>query len=179
VISVDRLAASRTKREVLFRIALVPLFVAVCYLFEWWQLRAATVVVLLKLSSILNLPMHRAGVDLVDLDGMRMQFGIACTMLDAFFGAIPLLWRRSAGWHRNLAKLGVVSGGVFVLNIFRLELGFVAMHRGAPWWLAHECVAGVAYFCLFLFIMRESAWRDSEAPRTGTSRQLTTQEVAA
>jgi hypothetical protein len=39
----------------------------------------------------------------------------------------------------------------------------VAMHRGAPWWLAHECVAGIAYFCLFLFIMRESAWNRSNA----------------
>jgi hypothetical protein len=52
----------------------------------------------------------------------------------------------------------MVAGGVFLLNIVRLEFGFVAMTRGEPWWLAHECVAGVAYFCLFVFIVRERAW---------------------
>ena len=148
----------RSRREVVFRLALVPVFVAVCYLFEWWQLRAVTVTVLLKLSAILKVPMHRAGPDLVELGGVRMQFGIACTMVDAFFGAIPLLWRTSTRWRRSLAMLGPVFGGVFLLNISRLEFGFVAMHFGTPWWLAHECVAGVAYFCLFLFIMRERAW---------------------
>ena len=148
----------KIQREIVSRLALVPVFVAVCYLFEWWQLRAATTIVLLKLSAILHLPMGRAGTDLVNLDGMRIQFGLACTMVDAFFGAIPLLWRRSIGAGQNIARLAAVFVGIFALNISRLELGFVAMHRGAPWWLAHECVAGVGYFCIFLFIMRVRAW---------------------
>jgi hypothetical protein len=166
--------ANRTEREVVRRLALLPVFVAVCYLFDWWQLRAATVTVLLKLSSILNLPMRRSGSDLIDLGGMKMQFGIACTMIDVFFGAIPLLWRRTVATHWNLARLMAFFGGVFALNIFRLELGFVAIHQGMPWWLAHECVAGVAYFCVFLFIMRESAWNQS-----GTRRSFPAVEVAA
>ena len=149
----------RIRREVVIRLALVPAFVALCYLFEWWQLRAVTTVVLWKLSSLLDIPMRRAGTDLVDLDGMGIQFGIACTMVDAFFGAIPLLWRRSTGAGKNILRLMAVFAGVFLLNITRLELGFAAMHQGAPWWLAHECVAGVGYFCIFLFIMRESAWQ--------------------
>ena len=76
-------------------------------------------------------------------------FPVACTMIDAFSGAIPLLWRTTVSWRQSVLRLGVVLMGVFALNILRLELGFVAMDRGAPWWLAHECVAGVA--CLYIF----------------------------
>jgi uncharacterized membrane-anchored protein len=87
-------------------------------------------------------------------------------MIDAFFGAIPLLWRTNASLAQNFMRMTAVLAGVFVLNIVRLELGFIAMTSGVPWWLAHEVVAGVAYFCLYVFIMRERAWdqaRDSSA----------------
>ena len=63
---------------------------------------------------------------------------------------------------RNLLRLVSIFGGVFVLNVVRLEVGLVAIDRGVPWWLAHECVAGVAYFCIFLLIMRVSAWKRNE-----------------
>jgi hypothetical protein len=79
-------------------------------------------------------------------------------MIDAFFGAIPLLWRPSASWAQNFTRLSAVLVAVFVLNIVGLEIGFFATTRGVPWWLAHEVVAGVAYFCLYVFIMRERAW---------------------
>jgi len=144
------------KREVASRVVLAPLFVAVCYLSEWWKLRLITVFVLLRLSAFLHLPMQGVSGDLISLDGLQIQFGIACTMVDAFFGSIPLLWRLSGSWHWNVARLAAIFGGVFLLNIFRLELGFIALHYGAPWWLAHECVAGIAYFCVFLFVMRNS-----------------------
>src|SRR5438270_1680142 len=145
-------------RSLLLRAALVPLFVALCYIFPWWALRSVTTSTLVALSALLGVPMLRIGRDLVALDGMHIQFIIPCTMIDAFFGAIPLLWRGTAGVPRNLGRLGIVFAGVFALNIVRLEVGFVAIHHGAPWWLAHECVAGVAYFCLFWFIVREQAW---------------------
>ncbi len=79
-------------------------------------------------------------------------------MIDAFFVLIPLLWRTYVSWVENLVRLSVVLGGVFVLNIVRLELGFIWMTKGAPWWLANECVAGVAYFCWGPFIVHERAW---------------------
>jgi hypothetical protein len=150
---------SAEKRELAVRLALIPVSVLVCYLSEWWQLRTMTIVALLKVSAILNVPMHRSGFNLLEINGMQVQFSVACTMVDAFFGAIPLLWRRSHSLQFNLARLSGVFAGVFALNIFRLELGFAALHYGVPWWLAHECVAGVAYFCVFLFIMHESAWK--------------------
>ena len=147
------------RRNTVCRVALVPLFVVICYLFQWWWLRIVTTLTLVKISAMLGVPMHRIGQDLIALDSIRVQFIIPCTMVDAFFGAIPLLWLTTATWFRNLARMGAVFAGVFLLNIIRLEAGFIALHHGAPWWLAHECVAGVAYFCLFLFIVREGAWQ--------------------
>jgi hypothetical protein len=141
------------------RIALVPVFVALCYLLQWWWLRIATTTALVSLSGFLGVPMQRIGPDVVTLDGLAIQFIIPCTMVDAFFGAIPLLWRRSAGW-RNLPRLAAVFAGVCALNLFRLELGFVGLHRGVSWWLAHEVVAGLAYFAVFLLIVETKAWQE-------------------
>jgi hypothetical protein len=145
------------------RVLLVPVFVAGCYLVgfcldEWSWLRVLTTATLVQLSALLGVPMYRTGVDVITVAGISARFVVACTMIDAFFGAIPLLWRTTVSWLENVARLTAVLGAVFVLNIVRLELGFIAMTKGAPWWLAHECVAGVAYFCLYLFIVHERAW---------------------
>jgi hypothetical protein len=141
-----------------FRIALAPVFVALCYLYDWLWLRAATTSALVQLSTVLHVPMHREGMDLVELGGMRIQFVVACTMVDAFCGAIPLLWRTSLSLFRNLCYLFVIFVAVFLLNILRLETGFVALDYGVPWSMAHEAVAGVTYFCLLVFIVHERVW---------------------
>lgn len=140
------------------RVLLVPVFVAVCHLYDWSWLRALTTVTLVQISALLAVPMQRTAADVISVAGISAQFVVACTMIDAFFGAIPLLWRTTTSWSRNLLRLTAVMVAVFGLNIFRLELGFIAMTRGVPWWLAHEVVAGVTYFCLYLFIVRERAW---------------------
>ncbi len=146
------------------RTLLVPVFVAGCYLAgflllnNWSQLRVLTTVTLVQISAALGVPMYRIGADLVTVAGINARFVVSCTMIDAFFGAIPLLWRTKVAWLQNFVRLTAVLGGVFILNIVRLELGFIWMTKGAPWWLAHECVAGVAYFCLYLFIVHERAW---------------------
>jgi hypothetical protein len=147
-------------RGLALRIALVPLFVALCYLFPWWWLRIATTTILVQLSAWMGIPMLRVAPDIVSLDGLLIQFIVPCTMVDAFFGAIPLLWRRADGF-RNAPRLVGIFVGVFALNLFRLELGFVGIHAGLPWWLAHEVVAGFAYFALFLCIARTRAWAPS------------------
>jgi hypothetical protein len=117
----------------------------------------------MQISSILGISMVRTGADVVTVAGVSAKFIVACTMIDAFFGAIPLLWRTNVSWGQNVLRLSAVLMGVFVLNIVRLEFGFIAMTRGVPWWLAHEVVAGVAYFCLYVFIMRECAWDHAQA----------------
>jgi hypothetical protein len=163
-----------TEHSIAVRVLLVPVFVAGCYLLGFWfgqwsWLRVVTTATLVQISAILGVPMYRAGADLITVAGISARFVVACTMIDAFFGAIPLLWRTAVSWFQNLARLSAVLGAVFVLNIVRLEAGFIAMTKGAPWWLAHECVAGVTYFCLYLFIMHERAWdRQPAATRSST-----------
>lgn len=139
----------------LFRVALVPLFVAVCYLFDWGWLRSATTTVLVEISKVLGVPMHQIDRDMVELGGVRVHFVVACTMVDAFFGAVPLLWRTSATFMDNGVRLIALFLGVMSLNVVRLEAGFVALNAGVPWWLAHECVAGAVYFCLLLFLVHQ------------------------
>ncbi|HEX4486530.1 MAG TPA: hypothetical protein VH088_09710 [Terriglobales bacterium] len=153
------------RSKIMLRVLLVPVFVGVCYLFDWGWLRVLTTVTLVQISAALGVPMARTGAVMVSVAGLSAQFTVACTMIDAFFGAIPLLWRTSVSWKRNVLLLGAAFCGVFVLNIVRLEVGFVAMNYGAPWWLAHEVVAGVAYFCLWAYIARRRAW--DSAPTTG------------
>jgi hypothetical protein len=144
------------------RVLLVPVFVAVCHLYDWSWLRVLTTVTLVQISAMLGVSMQRMGPDVIRVAGISAQFVVACTMIDAFFGAIPLLWRTTVSWLQNLLRLSVVLVSVFGLNIVRLELGFVAMTKGVPWWLAHEVVAGVAYFCLYLYIIKERAWDQTE-----------------
>ena len=146
------------EHPLLSRVLMVPVCVGVCYLYDWHWLRVLTTVTLVHISGMLGIPMQRIGIGVISVAGISAQFVVACTMVDAFFGAIPLLWRTRISWMQNVLRLGPVAGGVFLLNITRLELGFMAMNRGAPWWLAHEVVAGVTYFGLYLFILRQRAW---------------------
>jgi hypothetical protein len=156
------------EHELLGRVLLVPVFVGVCYFYDWHALRALTTATLVQISAFLGVPMQRIGMDLISVAGVNAKFVVACTMIDAYFGAIPLLWRTKISWTQNLLRLGLVAGGVFVLNITRLELGFIAMTRGVPWWLAHEVVSGVTYFCLYLFIVRQKAWSSRPDTPVGT-----------
>jgi hypothetical protein len=159
------------ERSLAIRVLLVLPFVTACYFFRWDWLRVGTTEVLVWLGAVMDAPMHRLGSDMVQLDGFRIQFIVPCTMVDAFFGAIPFLWSWSAEWHRNILRMVMVFLGVFALNVGRLELGFVGLHHGVPWWLAHEVVAGVAYFCLFLFIVREYGFH-SNRPRPALDKDV-------
>jgi hypothetical protein len=154
------------------RILLVAVFVAVSHLYDWLWLRALTTATLVQISEMLGVSMHRTAVDIIRVAGISAKFVVSCTMIDAFLGAIPLLWRTTVSWTQNLLRLAVVAVGVFGLNIFRLELGFIAMTKGAPWWLAHEVVAGLTYFCLYLFIVKQRAW-DTQPPQSSEARRGT------
>jgi hypothetical protein len=147
------------------RVLLIPVFVAVCHLYDWSWLRVLTTTTLVQISAMLGVSMQRVGPDAIRVAGISAQFVVSCTMIDAFFGAIPLLWRTTVSWSQNLLRLSVVLVAVFGLNIVRLELGFISMTKGAPWWLAHELVAGVAYFCLYLYIVKERSWDHTQPAR--------------
>jgi exosortase/archaeosortase len=152
------LLAKLREHELVARVLLVPVFVGVCYLFDWNWLRVITAGTLVNISAAMGIPMLRLSADVIGIAGISAQIVVACTMIDAYFGAIPLLWKMNALWRRNLARMAAVFIGVCALNIVRLEAGFVAHTWGVPWWLAHEVVAGVAYFALYAFVLRERAW---------------------
>lgn len=146
------------------RVLLVPLFVGLCYCSQWHWLRELTVTIILALSALLGLPMQRLSADVIGMGGISARFEVACTLIDACFGAIPLLWKPGFSFLRNLQRLVMLLPVAFLLNICRLEIGFVAFAKGAPWWVAHECVAGVTYFFLYLFILHQHTWEEP-APR--------------
>jgi hypothetical protein len=53
-------------------------------------------------------------------------------LVDAYCGTIPLLWNFSASTASNLGHLSSIFAPVFLLNVARLELGFIAFARGVP-----------------------------------------------
>ena len=142
------------------RILLVPVFVAVCHLYDWAWLRVLTTVTLVKISALLGVPMHRTAARYHQRH--RHQRAV-CRRL---YHDRCLLWRHPftvADRHFMVAELSAAKCGMlalFGLNIVRLELGFIAMTKGVPWWLAHEVVAGATYFFLYLYIVKQRAWDD-------------------
>lgn len=151
-------------RGLAVRLLLVAVLVVVCHLFEWYWLRFFTTSALMAISAGLGLPMHRIGPDLIEIAGVQAQFVVSCTAIDAFLGALPLLWSARLSVQANLGRFGVLFLAVQAFNLARLEAGFVALNYGMSWWLAHECVAGASYFCLYLYIMKKQAWNDAITP---------------
>src|SRR5258708_40184110 len=137
------------------RIALGAAFVIVCHQFEWMLLRYVTAESILRLSQFLKLGMSRVAADTVELNNIQFQFTVSCTQIDVFCGAIPLIWNLRLRARRNLAKLAIFFVCLFAFNIARLQLGYALFAHGAPWVLAHECIAGVNLFLIFVWVVRQ------------------------
>jgi len=153
----------------LVRIALVLPFVLLCYEFEWMAWRSFVSGVFLAISQWIGIPVVRISLDSFLCRGHRYQFVISCTALDAFFGSIPLLWRWGKAVHTNLVFLAAYFLCLSVVNLVRLEFGFLLYLRGVPWSLSHEAMAGVFYFALFLWIARQRGWTQTADLAHGTS----------
>jgi hypothetical protein len=151
-------ASVAAMHPLVWRAMLVPVFVLGSYQFEWSLLRRWTTAAIFTISRHIGLPISRIGPDLVDLNGTLIQFVIGCTLIDAFSGAIPLLWNLSGSVKSNLVRLVTIFVVMFTLNVGRLEIGFAAFAHGVPWVLAHECISGLTYFILLLFVVRQHAW---------------------
>lgn len=163
-------------RSLTLRVLLVPLLVFTCYQFEWLSLRRLTTAAVFRLSQSIGVPMMLVGPDLVVVNGILVQFVVACTLIDAMCGAIPLLWKTSSTVTSNIMRLLTIFPAMFVFNIFRLEIGFFALARGTPWWLAHEVVSGITYFALLVFVVKQRAWSEPRAlidPRVGRAHPPT------
>lgn len=140
------------------RVCLVPFLVVLCYQFDWQVWRELVASAFLVISSWFGVPAVRLDSVSFICNGESYYFAIACTALDAFFGSIPLLWNLRATLFRNLAFLAAYFLCLSVINLMRLEIGLMIYLRGVPWSLAHEALAGVFYFGLFLWIVQQRRW---------------------
>lgn len=156
----------RSLRAELLRICLVPVFVVVCYMFQWSVLRSALAVAITLVLNVAHVPTHSLGPDQFLCGGTHYSVVISCTAIDVFFGSIPLVW----DWRRSVPQnLAVLSAGFLMLsavNLARLILGFALFLKGVPWILAHEAISGVFYFGVFLFVARRRGWVIGQARPT-------------
>jgi hypothetical protein len=146
-------ALPRVTGGLIVRIVLVALFVIACHLFDWRFLRFLTAECISRMSNWMGIAMTRVSFDTLAWSGTQFQFVVACTQIDVFFGAIPLIWNLKASVWRNLAKIAGFGCCLFLFNLMRLELGFVLFSRGMSWFWAHEFTGGVALFVIFLWVM--------------------------
>jgi hypothetical protein len=157
------LPLKRTQRSNWLRLALIVPFVLACYQFDWHAWRSLNCTVFVAISHFVGLPTFRVTYDGFTILGHLYRFAIACTVIDAFMGSIPLLWELGKSILANVAFLS----GYFVilcsLNMLRLTLGLLIFVWGVPWWLSHEAMAGVCYFLMFLWIARRRGWTSRTA----------------
>jgi hypothetical protein len=153
----------RLTPDLLIRMGLVALLVIVCYKFDWRLLRSLTCECILRLSVWLGLGMRRISFDAVQWSDMQFQFSLSCTQVDVFCGSLPLLWNLAAPIWKNVVKSAAFFVCLFAFNIVRLEVGYVLYALGIPWIVAHDFIAGVGLFLIFLWLMRQR--RGSSTPR--------------
>ncbi len=153
-----RLKLTRPTREFCCRLGLVAVFVVGAYQTSWEWLRFLTSECVLRISVSLGMPSSRLSFDTILVGRQVTQYVIACTFVDAFMGAIPLLWNLKDSVLRNISLLVATAGVLFGFNVVRLELAQVLSYRGVPWAVADEVLGGVAYFVVWLAIWRLRSW---------------------
>jgi exosortase/archaeosortase len=140
------------------RVGLVAVFVGGAYQMSWNWLRFVTSECVLRISAWLGMTTLRLSFDTIRVGGQATQYVIACTFVDVFMGAIPLLWNLKNSVLRNGSLLVATAGILFGFNVVRLELAQVLHCQGVPWTVADEVLGGVAYFVVWLAIWRLRSW---------------------
>jgi hypothetical protein len=138
---------------VLFSLSLV-LF---SYKFHWMFLRALTLRLNLGVDSFFGVHWERISQDVVQWKGQVFHYENACTFVDVWFGALPLLWRVREGVVQNFGLLAMFSAGLLGFNIVRLSASDILFAHGLPWWLAHSVLSAFAYFLVWCWIVRQRA----------------------
>ena len=159
---------SQVNIGLLLRLLLVPCFVAVCYQFSWFHLRFLTSRIILHVSNFFGLDMQVIAGDTIGWPNQWFQFTVSCTLIDAWCGAIPLVWRRIDSIPRNLSFLLKFLCVLTVGNVLRLQMEFVLLARGFSSQFFHESMSGVVYWCMLMWIWRRRAWREDRSPQSGT-----------
>ena len=133
-------------KSFLWRALLAAVFVVLAHLFSWDWLKFVTSQIILQLSHILGASATRISLDTISMNREVFRFVTACTFIDVFVGAVPLIWNLRESALRNLIKMGAVACALFAFNIIRLAIGQLLFIHGVSWILAHEVVGGLSYF---------------------------------
>ncbi|HWR34451.1 MAG TPA: hypothetical protein VN622_01105 [Clostridia bacterium] len=145
-------------RQLKVRLCLTALAVAVCYLFDWRQLRFITSELNLRLDLLAGIHLQRSTYDTVLWRGEIYRYGVACTFADVWCGAVPLLWSLRRSIIRNLLYILVFGLALLFFNVARLSFSDLLFAFGIPWDLAHNVVSGVCYFVIWTWIWRHRDW---------------------
>ena len=141
--------------EMVVRVVVLIAAVVACHLMRWDALRFWTSEAVLRVCNALAVTMQRLAPHAVRCRGNLFTYTVGCTFVDVSAGAMVLLWERKRAPAANLAMMVGVAAALFVFNVVRLSLGFVLYAHHVPWSLAHEAMAGVAYFLVWVYLMRQ------------------------
>lgn len=150
--------------ELVVRVFLVAAAVGLCYLFRWNWLRSLTASMNQTASAWLGVSSVRISPELVRFPGRVLRYDIACTMADAWCGAIPLVWSLRKTTVPNLVFLAGLAVFMLVLNSVRLAISNMIIFRfGVPWAIGHQGMSALAYLVVWLGIEHRGAWRGMTA----------------
>jgi hypothetical protein len=150
----SRAQATPLSTEMLVRLALVPVAVAICYFFRWEFLRFLTSEANLRLDPLVGIHLQRISADTVQWNGTLYRYQNACTFIDVWCGAIPLLWNLKRTLSQNSVFFACFAVVLFAFNVFRLSVSDVLFSAGLSWNIAHNVVSGIAYFAVWVWIWR-------------------------
>jgi hypothetical protein len=163
---------SRSRKCFLLRLFLVPVAVCTCYLFGWHWLRGLTTDLTVRLTVLAGFQWIRVGPDSAMFRGQVFRFVIACTLVDAWCGAIPLIWKIRATILSNCVYMGALAVLMFAVNISRLTLVNVLFSAGVPWHVVHDSFSAATYLLVWAAILRRRAWRDSSLDRVTQGKSV-------
>ena len=157
--SVGTANQSRTSAQLVLRLVLLFFAVVLCYRLDWRWLKDITASLNLRLDHLAGVPLERVSIDTVRLGHEYFRYVIACTFADVWCAALALVWDMRQSIARNLEFLAAFTIGLFVLNVVRLSAADVIYAAGMSWSLAEGVIGGLAYFAVWLVILRRHAWQ--------------------
>jgi hypothetical protein len=140
------------RRILLIRFVLAAAAVAFSYLFRWEFLRYLTSEANLRIDLLAGIHLQRISLDTVMWRGALYHYVNACTFVDVWFGAVPLLWSLRRTVRANLAFMAALAIGMFCFNVVRLSISDMLFAAGLSWDVAHNVISGVSYFIVWVWI---------------------------
>jgi hypothetical protein len=113
----------------------------------------------MRLDALLGMPHQRVAQDLLVWKGTLYQYVNACTFVDVWFGAIPLMWSLRRTVSANLGRAVALAAVLFAFNVTRLSFSNVLFNAGLNWDIAHNVVGGVCYFGVWVWLWNHAGWK--------------------